>query len=153
MDKIHQWLLSRRVVHFGDVDPAGVVYFSQLFEWSHIAWEESLKSYGLVESEIFPQSLAAENNPKVALPIIYCQANFLFPMRLGDQVSIHLAPKKIDQCTFEVQSKFYLHQKEIALAMIRHVAIDSKTRERCQIPENLNRWIESSSIGMGVQLL
>ena len=141
----YPWLEIHRTVRFSDTDAAGVMHFQALLGWAHQAWEESLERYGLEAGSIFPGG--RETPPGVALPIIHCSADFRAPLQMGDVVSIQLEPKRQDQGSFEVVSRYHLNEREIARACLRHLAIDAVSRSRCELPEGLDRWLEASCLG------
>ncbi len=140
------WLIHKRKVRFGDTDAAGVMHFHQLLRWCHEAWEESLQCFGLPANKIFPCNLLNEEIPEIALPIIHCEASFQKPLQTGDKLELVLTPKRIDSSSFQVTTKFHIAKDEAAQGLIRHVAINAKTRQRCQLPENIDRWLEASSL-------
>ena len=139
------WLELPRTVRFGDTDAAGVMHFQQLLDWCHQAWEESLGLYGLPAGSIFPGGRG--DQPSVALPIVHCHADFHAPLKVGDDLLIHLRPIRLDPGSFEVKSHLVLADKEVACGCLRHVAIDIRTRHRCGLPDGLERWLEASSLG------
>ncbi len=133
------------MVRFGDTDAAGVMHFHNLLKWSHEAWEESLSLYGISSLEIFPNS----NNEKtleILLPIIHCEADYIKPLRTADCLDIELLPFRLDSSSFRVKTKFLLDGKLVAQGLIQHVAINSESKLRCQLPRCIDLWIESSSV-------
>ncbi|MFQ6538442.1 MULTISPECIES: acyl-CoA thioesterase [Aphanothece] len=138
------WLLLCRSVRFGDTDAAGVMHFARLLEWCHQAYEESLERYGIAAAAVFPTPGTAL---PVALPVVHCHADFRRPLVCGDPLAIRLAPQRLDPGSFEVDFTLSCQGDTAATALIRHVAIDSRQRRRCDLPEPLNRWLEASSLG------
>ena len=110
--------ILKRVVRFGETDAAGVIHFQNLLRWSHEAWEESLEKYGLASQDLFPSGPIAANNPKVALPIVHCSADFLLPINTGDQLEIYVIPEKIDFCSFQVKTHFLRDRGIVAKGLI-----------------------------------
>ncbi len=147
--QLAHWLFLKQTVRFGETDAAGVMHFHNLFRWCHEAWEESLERYGVHSSDVFPDGIYKEVNLKVALPIVHCKADFLLPIKAGDHLEIILCPEKIDNSSFQVQSKFQREGQSVALALIRHLAIDFDTRKRSNLPENITLWLEASSVNLG----
>ncbi len=144
------WLLLCRTVRFGDTDAAGVMHFQQLLRWCHEAYEESLERFGIAAASVFPTPAAA---PAVALPIVHCQADFLRPLVCGDPLAIQLAPQRLDQGTFEVRYSFRSGEVAVARALTRHLAIEAAGRQRCALPDPIQRWLEASALGGGVRPL
>ncbi len=144
------WLLLCRTVRFGDTDAAGVMHFARLLVWCHEAYEESLERFGIAVASIFPTPTAA---PTVALPIVHCRADFRRPLVCGDPLTIQLEPRRIEPSSFAVTYTFRSAGEPVARGLTRHLAIAAETRQRCPLPAALNRWLEASSLGGGVQPL
>ncbi len=142
------WLVLKRITRFGDTDAAGVIHFYNLFRWCHEAWEESLEKYGLYASDVFPD-LWSGLDDQIVLPIIHCEADFRKPIKVGDHLEVKILPEKINISTFQVRTEFECEGEKVALGLIRHLAINSKTRNRCNLPDKINFWIEASSLGQG----
>ena len=141
----YPWLEIHRTVRFSDTDASGVMHFQNLLGWCHQAWEDSLEQFGIPVGVIFPGGRS--DQPKVALPIVHCHADFRAPLHVGDAVVIGLQPKRIDPSCFEVVSGFRLDAQVIASGCLRHVAIDAGSRQRCSLHEPVERWIEASTLG------
>ncbi|MBM5814527.1 MAG: acyl-CoA thioesterase [Cyanobacteria bacterium M_DeepCast_100m_m1_067] len=144
------WLLLCRTVRFGDTDAAGVMHFHQLLRWCHEAYEESLERFGVSAAEVFP---TPGHVPAVALPIVHCSADFLAPLACGDPLAIQLEPRRLDPGSFEVLYSFRSSERDVARGLTRHLAICADSRQRCPLPEPINRWLEASSLGQGIQPL
>jgi 1,4-dihydroxy-2-naphthoyl-CoA hydrolase len=154
----NSWLLLLRTVRFGDTDAAGVMHFHQLLRWCHEAYEESLERFGIVAATVFP---SPQHIPAIALPIVHCHADYFAPLVVGDPLVIQLEPRRVDPGCFELHYQFHRsptgpdqsNAKPVALGLTRHLAIESSTRQRCRLPEPINRWLEASSLGQGIQPL
>jgi len=138
-------------VRFGDTDAAGVMHFTRLLSWCHEAYEESLERYGITAAAIFPGQ--GSPPPAVALPIVHCSADFRRPLVCGDPLAIALEPVRIDPGCFEVRYRFSSGPEPVAEGLTRHLAIDSTSRERCALPEPIQRWLEASALQGGIQPL
>ena len=115
--------------------------------WCHEAWEKSMDTYGIKATDIFPSIVDNKSVLPTALPIVHCEADFISPIRIGDELLIQLSPRKLDLRSFEVKYIFLNGQKKnVASALIRHFAIDSEFAQRCSLPEEIDRWIEASSV-------
>lgn len=143
-------MLLCRTVRFGDTDAAGVMHFHQLLRWCHEAYEESLERFGLAAADVFP---TPDQRPTVALPIVHCSADFLAPLACGNPLAIQLEPRRLDPGAFEVHYRFRSDDRCVARGLTRHLAISANTRQRCPLPELINRWLEASNLGQGIQPL
>jgi 1,4-dihydroxy-2-naphthoyl-CoA hydrolase len=171
------WLLLCRTVRFGDTDAAGVMHFVRLLDWCHQSYEESLERFGIEAASLFPRP---GQRPAVALPIVHCSADFRRPLYCGDPLAIRLETRRLDPGCFEVSYRFSrtlpgtslptnrlqtlspqtssprarrVEMEPVANGLTRHVAIDSQSRQRCNLPEPINCWLEASGLGSGVQPL
>ena len=142
------WLLLEKKVKFGDCDSAGVIHFHNLLRWAHESWEESLEIYGINLKEIFP---SMKNDTKKIFPIINCEANFLYPIELGDKLKIKILPKKINNHLFEVNISFYKDTIIVAKTKVIHCVLDSVDRKKVDLPESLELWIEASNINSKIE--
>jgi 1,4-dihydroxy-2-naphthoyl-CoA hydrolase len=71
----------------------------------------------------------------------------------GDPLAIALEPVRIDPGCFEVRYRFRSGPEPVAEGLTRHLAIDSTSRQRCALPEPIQRWLEASALQGGVQPL
>ncbi len=144
------WLLLCRTVRFGETDAAGVMHFQQLLRWCHEAYEERLERFGIAAADVFP---SPGHHPAVALPIVHCSADYRRPLVCGDPLAIALSPDRLDPGCFEVRYSFSSNGETVATALTRHLAISSEYRQRCPLPQELNRWLEASSLEGGIRPL
>ena len=142
------WLLLEKKVKFGDCDSAGVIHFHNLLRWAHESWEESMEIYGINLKEIFP---SIKNDTKKIFPIINCEANFLYPIQLGDKLKINILPKKINNHLFEVNISFYKDTIIVAKTKVIHCVLDVIDRKKVYLPESLELWIEASNINSKIE--
>ena len=128
----------QRTVRFSDTDAAGVVYFANVLSMCHEAYEASLAAAGINLKDFFSSS-------EVAVPIVHASADFFQPMRCGDQLDIHLAPKLLQDSEFEIAYNVFLEnqlEQSISNAHTRHVCIDLATRHRRSLPASISQWLE-----------
>ena len=144
-----EWLILKRKVRFGDCDSAGVIHFHNLLKWSHEAWEESIEIYGIPYQDIFPDFSMRKS--KIILPIVNCEAKFLSPIKIGELLKINLLPQKINNHLFQVNSLFLKNEKRVAEAKIIHCSLDADSKNKIQLPDKLERWIEASNVSTNLK--
>jgi 1,4-dihydroxy-2-naphthoyl-CoA hydrolase len=128
----------QRTVRFSDTDAAGVVYFANVLSMCHEAYEASLAATGIDLNAFF-------SGIDVALPIAHANVDFWRPMRCGDRLEIHLAPKLLQDNEFEIAYNVFLENqlgRSISDAHTRHVCIDPATRRRQSLPASISQWLE-----------
>ena len=146
--RANNWLVLKKKIKFGDCDSAGVIHFHNLFRWAHESWEESMEIYGINLKEIFP---SIKYDTKKIFPIINCEANFLYPIELGDKLKIQILPKKINNHLFEVNTTFAKDEIIAAKAKLIHCVLDITNRKKVDLPESLELWIEASNINSKIE--
>jgi 1,4-dihydroxy-2-naphthoyl-CoA hydrolase len=125
-----------RTIRFKDTDAAGVVYFANILSLCHEAYEESLRQAGIDLSEFFGRGA-------IAVPITHTEADFRRPLRCGDTVAIHLTPTLIAADSFEIRYEvLQATGKMAAIALTRHVCIETASRQRQALPPGLGQWLQ-----------
>jgi 4-hydroxybenzoyl-CoA thioesterase len=71
-------------VHFGDCDPAGIVYFPRFFDFFHRAMESWFgRALGLPYDDLILRE-------KIGFPAVHTEADFRSPCRFGEKLVIEL---------------------------------------------------------------
>ncbi len=124
-----------RIIRFQDTDAAGVVYFANVLAICHEAYEESLGVSGINLKDFF-------TNPSVAFPIVHASVDFFRPMFCGDNLLIRLMPQQLSGDRFEVTYEVMVTEVMAAKTITRHVCIDTSSRSKRELPEQIIKWLE-----------
>ena len=138
-------MYSKRTVRFGETDSAGVMHFVQLLKWCHETWEESLEKFGISLNDVFPSINIKSTHPETSLPIVHCEAKYFEPFYIGDNINIELSPEKVNSFSFILRFKFMKNDQEIAIASVKHVSINTISRQRCQFSKEISLWLKEST--------
>jgi 1,4-dihydroxy-2-naphthoyl-CoA hydrolase len=125
-----------RTVRFQDTDAAGVVYFASVLAISHEAYEESLERAGINLKDFF-------TNPSVGFPIVHASVDFLRPIFCGDKLLIKLMPQQLSNDKFEIAYEVMIGDVIVAKAFTRHVCVDTQSRSKTELPEQVKEWLEA----------
>lgn len=82
MSNLSQGFHHRRIVRFGECDPAGVTYYPMYFDWFHQAMEACFEDYLGVSYAQMIQT--------VGFPSVQTSASFKRPLPVGEHVSIQV---------------------------------------------------------------
>ncbi|NMG18939.1 acyl-CoA thioesterase [Brasilonema bromeliae] len=129
-----------RTIRFQDTDAAGVVYFANILSICHEAYEESLVMSGINLKDFF-------TNPSVAFPIVHANVDFFRPLYCGDNLVIRLMPQQLSVDRFEVASEVIVGEVMAAKVVTRHVCIETNSRTKTELPENMKQWLEINRRG------
>ena len=120
----------KRVIRIQDTDATGVIYFANLLQIGLEAFEEFMRSQGFSLKEMI-------RSKSFLLPIVHTEADFFFPLTVGDEVDINLTIKKIGTSSFTHCSDFILKEKNTGTCSIVHVAFSPSEKTSIPLPEKL----------------
>lgn len=130
---------TKTKIKLHDTDAAGVVFFVSHFRIAHIAYEEFLQSIDCGLEWIIGES-------DYLVLIAHAEADYLRPLRLGDDISISIQATKIKRVSFELTTSIMDAQGEVgATVQTVHVAIDKKDGRKIKLPGILRAGLESIS--------
>ncbi len=145
-----------RTIRFADTDAAGVVYFATLLSICHEAYEDALAKSGIDLARFFSGEILsgqATDRQSVIIPIAHAEIDFRRPLYCGEEITIDLfwqaeARDDVSRDISEfaiVYTIIHNHSaKVVARAMTRHVCIDRWTRQRVDIPQELERLMSQA---------
>jgi 1,4-dihydroxy-2-naphthoyl-CoA hydrolase len=108
----------QRRVRFQDTDPAGIVFFANIFVYCHEAFEEMLRAVGI------PLETIIASREQV-LPLAHAEADFKRPFRVGVLVTTRVAVAQIGDRSFHLQYEMTDEKGDLlARATTVHVAVD-----------------------------
>ena len=120
---------ERRPVRFQDIDAAGIVFFPRILEYFHDAWVSLLARRGV--------NLAALLREGVwGMPLGHAEADFLGPMRFGDEIVVEIVRLDFSERSltvgFRVRSPA---ERVLAVGQVVHVCIDRSTFRSMPLPD------------------
>jgi YbgC/YbaW family acyl-CoA thioester hydrolase len=95
-------------VNFGEVDLAQIVYYPNIFHYSHIAFERFLADTTGVS---YPQMLREE---KLGFPTVRAEANFIQKLPYGEQVTVAVGVRKVGQKSVDFGYQGYNRQQQLS---------------------------------------
>lgn len=126
-------------VRLADTDAAGVIYFANMAKFFHEAYEESLISSGIDMDRFL-------RNSSIGFPIVHSSIDFFQPIFCGETLTISGTPTQLSDSKFEI---VYIAVRDlenpltqIAKGKTVHVAIDTQTRKRTDLPPTIVNWLK-----------
>jgi YbgC/YbaW family acyl-CoA thioester hydrolase len=122
-------------VRFHEVDSAGIVFFARIFEYHHDAYEAWIRSIGWpLDPSIWERGYG--------LPLVHAEADFSAPIRLGQEVRIHLRPTSVGTKSMTVRSELRSAGGELfAIVTTIHCCVDPNVEKPVPLPEDLRKAI------------
>jgi YbgC/YbaW family acyl-CoA thioester hydrolase len=116
-------------IGFSDCDPAGIIFYSRVFEFCHKVYEELISSFNLEENYW--------SNQNYLVPIISSSSKYLKPLKYNDEVTIRLIVKELKKSSFELHYSIYKDNDLSVVINTVHVFVNPKTWEKTEIPVNI----------------
>jgi YbgC/YbaW family acyl-CoA thioester hydrolase len=116
-------------IHFYDCDPAGIIFFANIYKIAHDALEE-----------LFLLKYIDFNKYKdFTMPIVHSEADYKYPLRFNDEVEISMFLEDIGEHSFCFVYEIYniTAQKLSAIVKVRHVLVEKKTFQKVQLFDEL----------------
>lgn len=126
----------KRRVNFYDCDPAGIIFFSRVFDFAHSAYEQLIQSIKKDEDYW--------NNDKYVVPIIKSNSTYLKPIKYGDNITINMSINELRSSSFELSYEMISAESELLCSVKTvHIFVDKKSWKKIGIPENIKNELEN----------
>jgi YbgC/YbaW family acyl-CoA thioester hydrolase len=120
----------KRRINFYDCDPAGIIFFSRVFDFAHSAYEQIIQSIDKEEDYW--------NNNKYVVPIIKSESTYVKPMKYGDEIIINVNVSELRSSSFELSYNMVSSDGDLLCSVKTvHVFVDKKSWEKMEIPKNI----------------
>lgn len=117
-------------INFYDCDPAGILFYANIFRKAHSAYELFLESLDL-KKDYF-------DDDKYVLPIVHAEADYKNILVSGDLVSIEVVVTSLRESSFELTYFFVDENKNIkATVKTVHVSVEKESFEKTMLNKEL----------------
>lgn len=124
-------------VRFGDVDPAGIVYFPKIFDYVHEAFEDLWEVHVRVR---YYQLLLEE---KVGFPLVHSEVDFRAPLRFGDRPVVRITCTRLGRSSIGLRYRFVLGDDVHVDARTTVVCVNLDGMQPMPIPERFRERFET----------
>lgn len=136
-ERIHS---ERHRVRFQDVDAAGVVFYARIFDLFHDAYVGFLRERGA------PLDTALRDGSWAA-PLSRAEAEYLRPLRFGDEVTVSIVHVDVAETEFAIGYRIDVGDEAACVGRTRHVAVDPTSFRRTAVPDGLRAALTGESAG------
>jgi 4-hydroxybenzoyl-CoA thioesterase len=95
-------IVHRSQVRFGDVDPAGIVFYPRFFEMLNAAVEDWFANFIGIDFA----TMHLERH--IGVPTVRVESDFLAPCRLGEQIDVDLEVEELGRSSAKLRYTFYV---------------------------------------------
>lgn len=129
----------QRTIRLADTDAAGVVYFARTLSLCHEAYEAALAASGVKLADLL-------GGNGIIVPIAKSQAEYLRPLKPGDDVRITATPEPMSENSFAIRFdvvRLGTPEKLAARVRTEHVCTSPEKRARAALPAALAAWVNA----------
>lgn len=126
-------------VRFHEIDRAGIVYFGDVLQYCHVAYEELMtKIVGNLE--------AFFSDSGWGMPLVHTEADYSRPNRLGDALVIALTVERLGKTSVTFAYEVRCQDELRARAKLVHAFVDMKSFKPIEAPEPFRQGL--SGLGL-----
>lgn len=89
--------VHRRIVRFGECDPAGILYYPRYFEWFH----EAMESW--FQASLGPPYVELIRGRGLGFPAVHTQASYHRPCAFGADVGVELRVARLGRSSVDLR--------------------------------------------------
>jgi len=121
-------------INFYDADPAGIMFYANIFKAAHTAYEDMLREGNFDRDYFFDEDYA--------IPILHADVDFHKPIFPGSIVGVEINVSTVKESSFELQYNFKNQEGE-SLARLKtvHVFIAKNNWEKTPIPTEFLKYL------------
>ncbi len=124
-------------VRFGDVDPAGIVYFPKIYDYIHEAFEELWDEH--VGARYYHLLLDRE----VGFPLVHSEVDFRRPLRFGDRPLVRVTCTKLGRSSLGLHYVFTVNDELCVDAHMTVVCVSLPGLKSRRIPDETRERFEA----------
>jgi YbgC/YbaW family acyl-CoA thioester hydrolase len=131
--------IHRVRINFFDCDPAGILFYGNIYRLCHSAYEEVISSFSLGEDYW--------NNDNYVVPISVSEAKYLKPIKYDETIIIELSVSILKRGSFELQYKCKNINGDIC-AEVRtvHIFVDKKEWRKKELSKEIREGLQKHII-------
>ena len=132
---------TQLTVNFGETDPAGLVYFPNIFHYCHIAMERFLGEVcGVSYSNLI-------RDQKLGFPTGRIEAEFKTPLRYGDAITIEITVANVGNKSLSLSYRLKNSEGLVCVEVAQVVvAMDLGSHISVSIPNSMRRKLASYTV-------
>ncbi len=125
---------TTKKINFFDCDPAGILFFANIFRLCHSAYEDMIGSFGLNEDYW--------NNGEYVVPILNSEAHYHKPIKYNETITIEIVVPQLKTSSFELE----YHCKnsageECTVVKTVHIFVDKSSWKKCEMKKEIREGL------------
>lgn len=124
-------------VRFGDVDPAGIVYYPKIFDYIHEAFEE------LWDVHVGARYYRLLLEERIGFPLVHSEVDFSHPLHFGDRPLVRVTCRHLGHSSIELCYRFHVGQHLCLEARMTVVCVNLEGMQPIPVPEQYRAKFEA----------
>lgn len=122
-------------IKFREADPAGIMFFGNIFDISHDVFEEFILAAGFTWKEYF-------ESPDFAVPLRHVEADYKSPLFPGHSYDVGLEIVNLGHSSATFKYSYYDDHTLCCEVTMVHTFINPQTTKKISIPDDVRRRLE-----------
>lgn len=115
-------------IRFREADPAGILFFGNIFSLAHDCFEDFIQAAGFTWDEWFKTT-------DYLVPLRHTDCNYLKPFNPGQKYTVTASVSRIGETSFQMRYVFSQNSTEHALVLMTHAFLSAKSKQKISVPE------------------
>jgi 4-hydroxybenzoyl-CoA thioesterase len=124
-------------VRFGDVDPAGIVYYPKIFDYIHEAFEE------LWDVHVGARYYQLLLEHRIGFPLVHSEVDFRHPLRFGDRPRVRVTCTHLGRASIGLAYRFHVDERLCLEALMTVVCVNLEGMTPTPVPEQYRARFEA----------
>ncbi len=114
-------------IHFRDADPAGIMFFGNIFGLAHDCFEDFIQAAGFTWQEWF-------QTKDYFVPIRHTESNYLKPFMPGETYQVIASVSRMGDSSFQMKYDFQKQETLHATVTMTHTFLDARNKAKISVP-------------------
>ena len=124
-------------VNFYDCDPAGIIFYANIFKMAHTAYEQLFEKISPDRNIFFDE--------EIVLPITHSEANYFMPLKTGQITDVSVTVPVIKESSFELNYLFEVNGDKHAEVKTVHVCVNKTSFMKNALPHIIQKGLKGES--------
>ncbi len=124
-------------VRFGDVDPAGIVYFPKIYDYIHEAFED------LWEKHVGARYYRLLLGERIGFPLVHADVDFHQPLQFCDRPRVRIGCFRLGRSSIGLHYVFRVEERVCVDARMTVVCVNLEGMQPIPVPEEYRARFEA----------
>lgn len=128
--------VTQQQIRFGDVDPAGIVFYPRIYDFIHRAFEE------LWDVHVGERYYYLIREKRVGFPLVHSEVDFVSPLYFGDRPIVRISCFKLGRTSLGLRYCYFVDERLCLEARMTTVSVRLDDLEKFEIDAHYRQKFE-----------